>query len=277
VPDPKENLLSGRRFLERWIRYSDLITPALFCHSPVTCLDGTLVQAMEISRSYAVPLQTHLSETAEEVDTVLRKTGVRPVRYLDRLGLLYEGLLCAHAIHLDDEEIALLAERRVKIVHVPESNMKLSSGVARMQEMVARGITVALGTDGSASNNDLDLFREMDSAAKLNKVSEMNPVSMDAISVLKMATTRGARALGLEKEIGTLEPGKKADIIVVDLRKPHLVPLYNPYSTLVYSAMGSDVKHVMVNGRLLYKDSRFLTLDACRVMERVREICGKIV
>jgi 5-methylthioadenosine/S-adenosylhomocysteine deaminase len=273
VPDPKENLSNGRRFLERWIHFSDLITPGLFCHSPVTCSDDTLVQAMESSRSFSVPLQTHLSETAEEVAAVVRKTGVRPVRHLDRLGLLCEGLICAHAIHLDDEEITLLAKRGVKIVHVPESNMKLSSGVARVPDMVAKGLTIALGTDGCGSNNDLDLFKEMDSAAKLSKVFEMNPVSLDAFTVLKMATISGAKALGLEKDIGTLEPGKKADIIVVDIGSPHLVPLYNPFSSLVYSAMGSDVKHVMVNGRILYKDRRCLTLDALEIMSKVRKLC----
>jgi len=276
VPDSKENLVKGREFLERWNRFSDLVTPGLFCHSPVTCSDTTLVRAMEISKSYSAPLQIHLSETEEEVDTVLRKTGDRPVRHLDRLGVLWEGLVCAHAIHLDDEEIRILSERDVRIVHVPESNMKLCSGVARIQDMMTRGITIALGTDGSASNNDLDLFGEMDTAAKLSKVSEGNPVSLDAFTVLKMATINGAKALGLEKDIGTLEPGKKADIIVVDLSSPHLVPLYNPFSTLVYSALGSDVKHVVVNGRILYKDRRFLTLAPPEVMGKVREICRRM-
>jgi 5-methylthioadenosine/S-adenosylhomocysteine deaminase len=277
VPDPKENLSNGRRFMERWLHVSDLITPGLFCHSPVTCSDRTLTGAMEISRSFSVPLQIHLSETRDEVDEIVRRTGTRPVAYLDGIGLLSEELIAAHAIHLDDDEMELLAARGVKIVHVPESNMKLGSGVARVQSMLARGITVALGTDGTASNNDLDLFKEMDIAAKLSKVFEMDPVSLDAVSVLKMTTSHGAKALGLEKAIGTLEPGKKADIIVVDLETPHLVPLYNPFSSLVYSAMGSDVKHVVVNGRVLYRDRQFLTLDACEVMEKVGELCRKIV
>ncbi len=277
IPDPKENLLHGKRFMEKWRRFSDLITPGLFCHSPVTCSASTLVGAMEISRSFSVPLQIHLSETREEVDEIVRRSGSRPVRYLDGLGLLDEGLVAAHGIHLDDDEIGLLAGKGAKIVHVPESNMKLSSGVARVRDLLAGGITVALGTDGTASNNDLDLFREMDSAAKLSKVTDMDPVSLDAVSVLKMATADGAKALGLERTIGTLEPGKKADIIVVDLDRPHLVPLYNPCSTLVYSAVGSDVKHVLVNGKLLYKDRRFLTLDDQEIMAKVRELCRKVV
>lgn len=276
VPDPKENLLKAKEFLERWKGVSDLITPCLFCHSPVTCSDSTMQQARKISQTYSIPLQIHLSETAEEVNEVIKKTGVRTVRHLDRLGLLYEGLIAAHAIHLDDDEIRLLSERSVKIVHVPESNMKLGSGVARIPDMLERGLVVAIGTDGCGSNNDLDLFLEMDMAAKLSKVFQMDPVCLDAPSVLKMATSRGATALGLEKEVGTLEPGKKADIIVVDLRKPHLIPVYNPFSTLVYSASGSDVKHAMVNGRLLLKDRQSLTLDACEIMGKVNEICRKI-
>jgi 5-methylthioadenosine/S-adenosylhomocysteine deaminase len=277
VPDPKENVSHGKRFIEKWLHFSDCITPGLFCHSPVTCSDRTLAQAMEISRSFSIPLQTHLSETREEVGEVMRKTGLRPVQYLDGLGLLDDLLIAVHAVHLEEDEIRLLARKGVKIVHVPESNMKLGSGTARVGDMLAGGLTVALGTDGAASNNDLDLFREMDTAAKVGKVYAMDPESMDAMSVLKMATIRGARALGLEKKIGTLEPGKKADIIVIDLRAPHLVPLYNPFSSLVYSAVGSDVKHVMVNGKLLYRDRQFMTLDAHEVMEMVRELCRKIV
>jgi 5-methylthioadenosine/S-adenosylhomocysteine deaminase len=272
VPDPGDNLKVGREFLEQWHHFSDLITPGLFCHSAVTCSDSTLVEAMEISRSYSVPLQIHLSETREEVADVLRRTGVRPAFHLDRLGLLDERLIAAHAIHLDDAELELLSVRSPRIVHTPESNMKLASGVARVPEMVAKGLRPGLGTDGCASNNDLDLFREMDMAAKLSKVFSLDPTSLGASIVLKMATVWGAGVLGLEREIGTLEVGKKADIIVVDLRSPHNVPLYQPFSTLVYSASGSDVRHVMVNGRLLLKDRHFLTLDPEEIMARVREI-----
>jgi 5-methylthioadenosine/S-adenosylhomocysteine deaminase len=272
VPDPKDNLQVGRNFLEEWRTFSDRITPGLFCHSAVTCSDRTLVEAMEISRSYCVPLQIHLSETREEVAEVLHRTGARPLFHLERLGILREGLIAAHAIHLDDAEMELLAGRSLGIVHTPQSNMKLASGVARVSEMVAGGIRPGLGTDGCASNNDLDLFLEMDTAAKLSKVFTLDPTSLNALTVLKMATVWGAGILGLEKEIGTLEVGKKADIIVVDLRSPHLVPLYQPFSTLVYAASGSDVRHLMVDGRVLLKDRRFLTIDPEETMARVREI-----
>jgi 5-methylthioadenosine/S-adenosylhomocysteine deaminase len=164
----------------------------------------------------------------------------------------------------------------VGIVHSPESNMKLASGVARVADMVRKGLVVGLGTDGCASNNNLDLFKEMDTAAKLGKVGTLDPVNMGATTVLDMATIWGAKVLGLHNEIGTIEVGKKADVITIDLRKPHLTPLYNPMSTIVYSASGSDVRDVIVNGRVLMKDRKFTGLDAEEVMARVREISDRI-
>ena len=276
IEDPKENLRVGREFMEKWTGFSDLITPGLFCHSPLTCSDATIIQATKISREFSIPLQIHLSETTGEVDEVLKKTGKRPVHYLESLGLLGRDLVAAHAIHLDDAEIDLLARRGVKVVHVPESNMKLSSGVARVSEMIKRGLTVGLGTDGCASNNNLDLFQEMDSTAKIHKVANLDPLNMSAKTVLEMSTRVGAVVPGWEKEIGTIEVGKKADIIVVDLHSPHLVPLYNPVSTLVYSATGADIKDVIVNGKILMKDRGFLALDPAEVMERVKAISRNI-
>jgi 5-methylthioadenosine/S-adenosylhomocysteine deaminase len=276
VPDPTQNLAVGKAFIERWNHASDLIRPGLFCHSLSTCSDGTLEGAMALSQAFSLPLQVHLSETEEEVAEVIRRTGKRPVLHLHHLGLLNQSLIGVHAVHLEDEEIDLLARSKVGIVHSPESNMKLASGIARVSEMVRKGLVVGLGTDGCASNNNLDLFKEMDTAAKLGKVGTLDPVNMGATTVLKMATIWGAEVLGLEKEIGTIEVGKRADIITIDLRKPHLTPLYNPMSTIVYSASGSDVRDVIVNGRVLMKDRAFTGLDAEEVMARVREISAKI-
>jgi 5-methylthioadenosine/S-adenosylhomocysteine deaminase len=276
VPDPNQNLAVGKAFIERWEHASERIRPGLFCHSLSTCSDRTLQEAMALSREFSLPLQIHLSETKVEVEEVIRRTGKRPVAHLSALGLLNESLIGVHAIHLDDEEIDLLARNKTRIVHSPESNMKLASGMARVTEMLKKGIVLGLGTDGCASNNDLDLFREMDTAAKLSKVRTLDPVTLGAATVLKMATVWGAEVLGLEQEIGTIEAGKKADIITVDLEKPHLVPLYNPLSTIVYSASGADVKDVIVNGKVLMKDRAFTALDAEEVMARVREISGKI-
>ena len=276
VSEPGENLKVGREFIEKWLGFSELITPGMFCHSPLTCSENTLQGAKEISAEYDLPLQIHLSETEEEVGEIIKATGKRPVHYLDQLGLLHERLIAAHAVHLDGDEIGRLNEKGVKVVHVPESNMKLGSGVARIYDMVKEGVAIGLGTDGCSSNNNLDMFTEMDTAAKLSKLHEKDPTSLNAETVLKMATTWGASIIGLEKEIGTLEKGKKADIIVVDLHSPHLCPLYDPFSALVYAANGSDVRDVIVNGRVLMKNREFLTLDATRIMGRVRSIGGNI-
>lgn len=276
VPDPAQNLAVGKAFIQRWNHATDLIRPGLFCHSLSTCSERTLQGAMAISREFSLPLQIHLSETREEVEEVIRRSGERPIPHLARLGLLNASLIGVHAVHLADEEIQLLAQNGVGIVHCPESNMKLASGTARVSEMLKKGLVVGLGTDGCASNNNLDLFKEMDTAAKLGKVTTLDPMNTGAATVLNMATAWGAKLLGLEKEIGTLEVGKKADLITVDLRKPHLIPLYSPISTIVYSASGSDVKDVIVNGRVLMKDRAFTALDAEEVMAKVQEISEKI-
>lgn len=276
VPDPKKNLETGRMFLETWAGVSERVRPGLFCHSLTTCSETTLRGAMRLSRAFASPLQVHLSETAAEVQEVLDRTGKRPAVYLDSLGLLTEHLIGVHAVHLDDEEIERLGRRGTSAVHCPESNMKLASGVARVSRMVAQGVLVGLGTDGAASNNDLDLFQAMDTAAKLGKVYTLDPMSTGASTVLKMATVWGARILGLDQEIGTIEVGKKADLIVVDLRRPHLVPCYHPMSTLVYAASGGDVKDVIVDGRILMQDRRMTELDGEEIMQRTAEIGRRI-
>ncbi len=276
VPEPGKNLSVGRAFLERWHGRSNRITPGLFCHSPSTCSEKTLLGAMEISQAFGCPLQTHLSESAAEVNVLVERTGERPVRYLDRMGLLNKDLVVAHAVHLDDEEVGLLSERGVGVAHVPESNMKLASGSARVQRFLDSGIRVGLGTDGCASNNNLDLFQEMDTAAKLSKVVDGDPTHVNAASTLRMATTGGASLMGLEQEIGTLEPGKRADLVVLDVDRPHLQPLYNPVSAIVYSATGADVRHVVVDGKVLMKDRAFTTLDACEIMRRVETIAGVV-
>jgi 5-methylthioadenosine/S-adenosylhomocysteine deaminase len=276
VPDPKKNVDVALAFMERWIDLSDLITPGLFCHSPLTCAEKTLQQAHEISTRFGSPLQIHLSETREELTEIRKRTGLRPVFYLDDVGLLYSNVIAAHAIHLNEEEIDLLAERHVKIAHCPESNMKLGSGVAAIGRMLEKGVTVGLGTDGCASNNNLDLFAEMDTAAKLAKVASLDPTLLDARTVLSMATVGGARAIGLEEKIGTIQAGKKADIIIVDVNTPHMTPMYNPYSQLVYSATGGDVRDVIINGKIVYRERRFTTLDSEEVMNQVKSLSREI-
>ena len=272
VENPKDNVKNGQEFVEKWLGFSELIIPSLFCHSPITCSEKTLLDTLEICQKYQIPLQTHLSETVDEVEEIIKRTGKRPAFFLDDIGFLSESLIAAHAVHLEKEEIECLNEKKVRIVHVPESNMKLASGTAPVPEMIKRGLHPGLGTDGCASNNNLDLFQEMDTAAKLGKVMTEEPVSMEAETVLKMATTWGVEVMGLVKEIGTLEKGKKADLIVIDGNNPHLVPLYNPISTIVYAASGADVKDVIVNGQILLKNREFQILDPHRILNKVNEI-----
>ena len=276
VPDPGKNISVGEKFIQRWKGKSGLITPGLFCHSPLTCGEKTLLDAWNLCCEHHLPLQMHLSETREEVDEIRLNTGKSPVAYLDSLGLLTDQLVVSHAIHLHHEEIDLLAEKGVGVVHAPESNMKLGSGAANVSRMLSSGLNVGLGTDGCSSNNNLDLLCEMDSAAKLSKVFDRDPASMKAWEALKMATLGGASVLGLKNEIGSLEKGKMADIIIIDLKRPHLQPVYNPVSTVVYSANGSDVRDVIVNGKILMKNRRFINLDPNEILCRVKEISRRI-
>jgi len=276
VPDPKKNLDVASAFLERWVHFSDRIIPGIFCHSPLTCSEKTLLRAQEISTQFDLPLQTHLSETQEEAAEIKQKTSMRSAFYFDELGILKSNLIAAHAIYLNEEEIDLLAEREVKIAHCPESNMKLGSGIAPVAQMLEKGITVGIGTDGCASNNNLDLFAEMDTTAKLAKVANLDPTIIDARAALAMATIGGARVIGLENRIGTIEPGKKADIIIVDTHSPHMTPMYNPYSQLVYSATGGDVRDVIINGNIVYRDRRFTNIDSTEIMDKVTRLCRRI-
>jgi 5-methylthioadenosine/S-adenosylhomocysteine deaminase len=179
-------------------------------------------------------------------------------------------------VHVNEQDIQKMARYGVKVIHNPESNMKLASGIAPVNELISAGVTVGLGTDGCASNNNLDIFTEMDMAAKLHKIQTMDPTVLDSVTVLRMATIEGAKALGMEDITGSLEPGKKADIIVLDVDKPHLTPMYNPYSHIVYAARGNDVSHSIINGRLVMEDRKLLTLDKEEIMERSKEKAVKV-
>ena len=221
--------------------------------------------------------QIHVAETKNEVEQIQKAHQTTPIAYLDRLGLLDDNTLLVHTIWVNQEDIDLIAERQAKISVTTESEMKLASGIAPIDRFLKAGIAVGLGTDGPASNNDLDLFQEMDFTAKLHKVNLLEPTVMDARTVLTMATMGGASAIGLEKEIGSLEVGKQADIIIIDTRKPHLIPIYNPASHLVYSVKGSDVRDVMVGGNVVLKDRELLTLDMEEIYEKVNAVCRKIM
>ena len=259
-----------RQLIEKY-KDDPLISIAVEPHSPYTCSPELLRTADDIARSYKVPLIIHMSETQSEISDIVERYGRKPFAHLDDLGVLGPRVISDHCVAVDEDEMALIAEHDVKVIHNPESNMKLASGVAPVPAMLARGITVGLGTDGCASNNNLDLFSEMDSAAKLHKVHAMDPTVMDAKTVFKMATIQGAKALGMDDITGSLEAGKRADLIVINTHKPHLVPLYNPYSHIVYSAKSADVQHSIINGRLVMENRRILTLDVDEILEKARD------
>ena len=268
---PAEKGLEYTESLIRDWQDDPLVSIAVEPHSLFTCSPDLLMAANELALKYEVPLIIHVAETLKEISEVKTRYGKGPVEHLHSMGILGPHFIAAHCVHLESMDIKRMAEHGAKVVHNPESNMKLASGIAPVPEMIAQGVIVGLGTDGCASNNNLDLFTEMDMAAKLHKIHTMDPTVMDALTVMKMATIDGANALGIGERTGSLEMGKKADIIVVDTNKPHLTPLYNPYSNLVYAARGNDVCHSVINGRLIMEDRKLLSLDLDEIIARARE------
>jgi len=270
-----DGLACTRKLIEKWDS-DPLISIIVHPHSLYACSPPVLAAAKKIADEYHLPYALHLLENKAESEQLQHRFGQKALAFLENLGYLTDRLLAYHCVVMDQQDIELFADHGCKIVHTPESNMKLASGVAPVPAMLAAGITVGLGTDGCASNNDLDMFREMGMAAKLHKVNSLDPTVMDAKTVLRMATCAGARVLGLERVTGTLEAGKKADLIIIDLNKPHLTPLYNEYSHLVYAAGGADVDTVMINGRLVMKNRRLVTIDEREVIARVRKLAVSI-
>ncbi len=264
-----ENLIA------RW-QDDDLIVPAVEPHSPYLCAPQLLEKAAGIAMDRKIPLVIHVSETKTEVQQIREKYSRTPMGHLAHLGILSPRLVACHCVVLSDDDMALMAQHDVKVAHNPESNMKLASGIAPVPQLTKQGICVGLGTDGCASNNNLDLFAEMDTAAKLHKVNTLDPTVADAASVLKMSTIDAARALGLDHLTGSLETGKKADIIVIDTHKPHLTPMYNPVSHLVYAVNGSDVAATIINGQVVMEDGRLSTLNQNEIFAKIREITAKI-
>jgi len=271
---PAEALAYTRRLIQKWTG-DPLVGIAVEPHALYTCGESLLLDAKALSREYGIPLAIHLLESKGELQ-ILNEKGIKATQYLDRLGLLDPDFIAFHGVYLNDDDMAVFADRGCKVVHNPESNMKLASGIAPVTAMIRKGIPVGLGTDGCASNNNLDLFQEMDTAAKLGKFALLDPTAMSARTVLQMATCRGADVLGMGNLIGTLKTGMKADLIIIDTEKPHLTPLYHAYSHLVYAANGSDVDTVLINGRIVMENRRLLTIDEGKVMMEVRRIADKI-
>ncbi len=277
VPETRDNLRVAADFLDSGGDCEPLrITSTIFCHSPYTCGPETLQRAKALTRERGLPLFIHLAETRQEVEAMQQQQGCTSAVYLDRLGVLDELTVAAHGVWLTPGDQDLLARRQVKVSHCPESNLKLAAGVAPVPDLLARGVTVGLGTDGAASNNNLDLFGEMSLAARLHKVWRHDPTVLPAAQAVALATREGARVLGLEGRTGTLAPGKEADLIVVDLHQAHLTPLFDPYSHLVYAARAADVRHVMAAGRWLLRDKGLTTLNWPEIAAHIRQGSRKL-
>lgn len=279
APDNKNNaamLEYTEKFLKRW-QGDPLIHAAAAPHSIYTCSQKTLQDSAALARKYHAPILIHLAEMKKELDDSLKQNGLTPVQYVEKLGILGPDVVAAHCIFVDGKDRKILADHQVGCVHNPSSNMMLASGVAPVVEERAAGIAVGLGTDGPAgSNNDLDLMEEMDLAAKLQKITKMDPRALGAKSVVEMATIEGARALHMEKEIGSLEAGKKADIILISLEEPNAVPMYDIYAQLAYALKGSDVETVVIGGRIVMRDRKLLTLNEPEILAKAREYGKKV-
>jgi 5-methylthioadenosine/S-adenosylhomocysteine deaminase len=274
APDNKNNaamLAYTERFLQKW-QGDPLIHAAPAPHSIYTCSQKTLQDAAALARKYHAPILIHVAEMKKEWDDSEKQHGMSPVQYLDNIGVLGPDIVAAHCIFVDKADEALLKQRNVGCVHNPSSNMMLASGVSPVPEMRAAGIAVGLGTDGPAgSNNDLDLMEEIDLAAKLAKISKMSPLALNAQAVVEMATIDGARALHMDNEIGSLEKGKKADLIIIGLDEPNAVPMYDIYAPIAYALKASDVETVMIGGKFVMSDHKLLTVDEPAAMARARE------
>jgi 5-methylthioadenosine/S-adenosylhomocysteine deaminase len=265
----REYLNKAKQFAIDW-EGDELITPCIAPHAIYTCSTETLKKSKALAEKLQVPVHIHLSETQGEVHDTMTRYRKRPVEYLESLGFLDETVLAAHCVWIEDNEIELLAKRKVGVAHCMESNLKLASGFAPIVTMLTEGVKVTFGTDGAASNNDLNILSEMATTSKVHKALSSNPTVLDAKTTLLMATRWGTDVLGLGKKIGSLQKGKHADMITINLRKPHLIPLYNVYSHIVYAAMASDIEAVMINGKMVVNQGKLCTADEEEILAKAK-------
>jgi len=273
--NPQEGLKNSEKFISEWLE-DELVIPAVAPHAPYTCSPELLKSAKKLADRYGLLLHIHLAEEKWEVEKIKQEQGMSPVEYLKNLGFLGDRTSAAHVNWVSEKDIEILAETGTGVCHNPQSNMKLATGFCPVSDMLKAGVKVGLGTDGASSNNDLDMFGEMATASMLQKAFKKDPSVLKAKEVVWMATRGGAQVLGLDDEIGSLEAGKKADIILIDLNRPHLVPLYDIYSHLVYAVNGADVETVLVNGRVVMEDRKMLTVDEDEIIERARAFAKKL-
>jgi len=271
-----DEMFQKQRDLIEAYRNHPLILPSVAAHSPYSVSAIDLVREAELAEEFGVPMQIHLSETSWEVEKLLSEKGVSPVAYLADLGVLSDRTVAAHCVHVSPEDIEILAEFETGVSHNPVSNLKLASGVAPVPAMVAAGVKVGLGTDGAASNNTLDLLRDMQLAALLHKGITGDPTVLPARAMLEIATSEGAKVLGLANRIGSLTEGREADIVCIKVDGPHTAPMYDPYSHLVFAARASDVRHVVIRGRIIVRNRALQTLDLDRIEAQVREFSESV-
>jgi 5-methylthioadenosine/S-adenosylhomocysteine deaminase len=264
-----ECLRNAEEFIPKW-KGDSLIIPAVAPHSVYACSSDTLNRTLDLAHRHDVLVHIHVSETEWEVEEVKKKYKETPGKFLEDHGFLSERVMAAHGVWLTEEEIEIFANKHVGVSHCPESNLKLASGIAPVPRMLKAGIKVSLGTDGAASNNDLNIFSEMSTAAKLHKAVSGDPMTVDARTVMSMATSWGAGNLYI-KDLGKLSEGCLADIVVVDIDKPHLTPVYNICSHIVYAMRASDVHTVMVDGKVVVSDGELLTGDEKEIILKASE------
>ncbi len=278
VPDCEPGRWQQRldRFLKNCPQH-ELITPAIFIHSPYTCSPETFREAVAVARQNGLRIFSHISETAGEVANHKEKYGMSPIRHLETLDVLGDDFTIVHAVHIDSDDISVLKTTGTSVVHCPECNMKLASGISPVSELLANDVCVAIGTDGPASNNNLDIIEEIRTASLLAKLSQNNPEALGAREVVKMATVSGAKALGLRNSFGVIEQGSSADMIVIDLSKPHLSPVFDPISHLVFAARGSDVRDVIIDGKLVVSNGMLTTINLGSLLEEARSFSCNIL
>ncbi len=274
-PTPADSLEYSRNFMETWSGH-ERVTPSIAPHAPYTVTPENLLAALALTREFDVPVLIHLAETSDEVAQIQDEYGLTPTAHLENIGFLGPNVIGAHAVWLTDEDIEILARHDVGVVHNPESNLKLASGVMRVEDLFSAGVATGLGTDGPASNNDLDMFGALLTAPLQQKNFNVDPTATPATRVFAMATIEGARAIGMEDRIGSLEPGKRADVVIVDGDAPNLVPRYDPYSHLAYAARGDNVRATIVEGAVLFLDGDFLTLDVEATLAAAREQANRV-
>jgi len=272
---PAEGLARAEQFIQTF-KNDPLITPAVAPHAIYTNDTATLKAAREMSTRLGVPTLIHVAETQSEAMTAKERGAPTVVSYLDSIGFLGPGVVAAHAVWVNESDMALLKSRGVGVSHNPESNMKLASGIAPLKAYLAANVAIGLGTDGAASNNDLDMFEAMRAASFLQKVATSDPTAVSARAAVQMATIGGARALGMDKQTGSLEPGKKADVIIVSMSAARQTPMYDPLSHLVYVTRGDDVQTTIVNGKVLMRDRKVLTLDRAAVLRDAKKWASSV-